>query len=76
MIEEIITWLFKFIVDFLGDVITTISPVRIARKLFFDIPLSEDPDGFFATLALWSLDIISLLLVGFGILMLFKSLFS
>lgn len=76
MIEEIITWLFKFIVDFLGDVITTISPVRIARKLFFDIPLSEDPDGFFATLALWSLDIISLLLVGFGILMLLKSLFS
>ena len=76
MIEEITTWLFKFIVDFLGDVVTTISPVRIARKLFFDIPLSEDPDGFFATLALWFLDIISLLLVVFGILMLFKSLFS
>ena len=76
MLEEIIKWMLSLIAEFVGYLIATLSPVRLARRLPYGISLSEEPDGFFALLALWFSDIVFALLVIFGIFMLCRRLFS
>ena len=79
MLENVIAallWLPKLFVGILCEVAYLISPVRLARKLFFGVPLSEEPDGFFAGLILYFFDTVSLLIAGFGVLLLLKALFS
>ena len=79
MVEMIVTGfveLLKFLLGILFEAALIVSPVRLARKLFFGVPLLEEPNGFFAALALYFLDVLSLLIAGFGVLLLFKMMFS
>ena len=73
MLESIVKFLLWCVFEFVGWAITLISPVRLTRKVLYDVPLSEEPDGFFVKLALWSSDCIFLILVVFGVVMLFRS---